>query len=508
MDATSMVMGKNPSNFANERDKVLLQKWGWLCEGIDQSYGPDWKWQRRNMAVMLENEMNHVKDEARKAGVFLTEATTASAVPDYVKFVFPLVRRVWANLVANGLVSVQPMSAPIGGVFYWEYKYGTSKGSVTAGQNMIENFDRFYSSERIYNELIATGTGAVANYVGNVSWTPVKPYDTFGQVGIEFVSTVGGAAERIYDADGSGNLTGGAGGSTIVYANGGYNITFSANVDAGAPVYANYWFSMEAASANVPEMNVEISLQPVQAWSRKIKALWSAESADDLRAMLGMDIETELVGGLASEVALEIDREIIQDLYVAATAGTNTESFDAAVPAGRSPVEHYSGIITKFDKLATEIHTRTKRGPGNFIVCAPNVNTILSALSRHGDFKGVLDTAQNPMQAAAGMGTGGRPEFPLPQAPQGYGIYQSGTLQNRWRVIVDPYFTAGKAVVGLKGTTFVDAGYTYAPYVPLQVTSTFLDPANFQARKGLRTRYATKLLNTNFYGSLSVTNAP
>ena len=255
-------------------------------------------------------------------------------------------------------------------------------------------------------------------------------------------------------------------------------------------------------------MNIEISLQPVQAWSRKIKALWSAESADDLRAMLGMDIEGELVGGLASEVALEIDREIVMDLYQAAADGTNTDSFDALVPAGRSPVEHYSGIITKFDKLATEIHTRTKRGPGNFIVCAPNVNTVISALSRHGDFRGVLDAATVPMQASPGMGTGGRPEFPLPQAPSGYGIYTSGTLQNRWRVIVDPYFPSGKALVGMKGTTFLDSGYTYAPYVPLQVTSTFLDPNNFQARKGLRTRYATKLLNSNFYGLLNVTNTP
>jgi hypothetical protein len=162
--------------------------------------------------------------------------------------------------------------------------------------------------------------------------------------------------------------------------------------------------------------------------------------------------------------------------------------------------------MTKLDKIATAIHTSTKRGPGNWVVCAPDVNTVFSALSRHGDFKGVYD--QNPIQPAVGYGTGGRPNFPLPQAPSGYGIYTSGTLQNRWRIIVDPYFPAGKAVVGLKGPSFLDSGYAYAPYQPLQVTSTFLDPANFQARKGLRTRYATKLLNSNFYGLLTVSNTP
>ena len=481
--------------------RILENKWAWLMDGVDG------KWERRTMSRLFENQMSHLKDEMRKTGV-LTEATTAAAIPDYVKFVFPLVRRVWANLFANGLVSVQPMSAPIGGVFFWEYKYGTTKGTITAGDNMIENFDRFYSSERVWNELIATGNGGTAAYAGTLAWLPVKPYDAFGQAGIEFTSLVSAAAVRIYDADGSGTLTGDTGGaSTVVYATGAYSITFSGNLDSAAPLYANYFFNMESASANVPEMNVEISLQPVQAWSRKIKALWSAESADDLRAMLGMDIEGELVGGLASEVALEIDREIVQDLYVAASAGTNIGTFNATVPAGRSPVEHYSGIITQFDKVATTIHTRTKRGPGNFVVCAPDVNTVISALSRHGDFHGILGN-NAPMQSSAGMGTGGRPDFPLPQAPSGYGIYTSGTLQNRWKIIVDPYFPAGKALVGLKGTTFLDSGYTYAPYVPLQVTSTFLDPANFQARKGLRTRYATKLLNTNFYGLVNVTNTP
>ena len=500
MEARQMLENVQGRMFNDEVANVLQNKWSRLIEGIDD------RWLRRSMARLYENQMAHLLDESKKSNL-LTEATAASAIPDYVKFVFPLVRRVWANLISNGLVSVQPMSAPIGGVFYWEYKYGTSKGTITANQNMIENFDANYSSERVYHETIGTGNGSTAHYTGTLSWFPVKAYDAFGSTGAEFVTTCGGVAKRIYDANGSGTLSGNTGAtSTLTLSSGVYDITFSANVDNGVPIYANYFFSMEASTSTVPEVNVDITLQPIQAWSRKIKTLWSAESADDLRAMLGMDIESELVGGTASEMQLEIDREIITDLKDAANAGVNKDTFDAAVPAGRSPIEHYSGILTYCDKISQRIHTDTKRGAGNFIVCAPDVKTVFSALARQGDFKGVYNPGQGA--TAPGMGTGGRPGFPLPTGPQGYGIFEAGTLQDRWRVFVDPYMEAGKAVIGLKGTTFLDAGYVYAPYVPMQVTSTFLDPNNFQARKGIRTRYATKLVNSKFYGQLTVNNTP
>ncbi len=486
--------------FNDEVANVLQEKWSPLLRGVND------RWERRCMARLFENQMAHLLDESKKSPL-LTEASTTAAIPDYVKFVFPLVRRVWANLIANGLVSVQPMSAPIGGVFFWEYKYGTSKGTITAGQNMIENFDSNYSSERVYHETVGTGNGSTAHYTGTLSWAPVKPYDAFGTAGIEFTTVVGGVAKRIYDGAGSGTLTGDTGAaSTVTYSSGAFDITFSGNVDNAIPIYANYFYSMEAATTTVPEVNVDIQLQPIQAWSRKIKTLWSAESADDLRAMLGMDIESELVGGTASEMQLEIDREIINDLKIAANAGVNKETFDAAVPAGRTPIEHYSGILTYCDKISQKIHTDTKRGGGNFIVCAPDVKTVFSALARHGDFKVIYNPGAGA--TAPGMGTGGRPGFPLPAGPQGYGIFEAGTLQDRWRVFVDPYMEAGKAIVGLKGTTFLDSGYVYAPYVPMQVTSTFLDPANFQARKGIRTRYATKLVNSKFYGQLTVTNTP
>jgi hypothetical protein len=474
----------------DEDVNVALQaKWGGMLEGIDD------RWTRRCMARLYENEMRHLATLQRK---HLTESTLAQNIPDLVKFVFPIIRKVWANLVANGLFSIQPMNSPIGGIFFWDYKYGTTKGTVTAGDNMIENFDRNYSSEYVEGESIGTG---VAAYNGTVAWKPVKAYG-LGQVGIEFLGTDGGGNTlRIYDPDGTGTLAGDTGAaSTIVYATGVYNITFSAVV---TDVVANYFFSMEALADNVPQVNVDIELEAIKAWSRKLKVLWSSEAADDMRAVLNMDIEPELTSGVASEIALGVDRELIMSAYGSGT--TNTDTFDAAVPPGRNQVDHFRNIMTTLEKVSGGINTATHRGPGNFIVCGPSVQPIFGALATHGDLVRVFD--QLP-QIPQGQGVTGRQAFPLPQAPTGYGVYPMGFLQNKWTVIVDPYFPSGKILVGLKGPMFTDSGLVYAPYVPLEMTAAFLDPADFTLRKGMRTRYAKKLVNNHFFGVITVTNLP
>lgn len=475
----------------DEDVNVALQaKWSGLLEGINDP------WMRRCMARLYENEMRHLGELKSR---HLTESTLAQNIPDLVKFVFPVIRRVWANLIANGLFSIQPMNSPIGGIFFWEYKYGTSKGTITANQNMIENFDKYYSSEYVQGEVIGAGPGT--NFTGTVAWKPVRAYG-LGQVGIEFLgTTAGGATLRIYDANGSGTLSGDIGApSTITHSSGVYNITFSAPV---TNVVANYYYSMEASSANVPQVNVDIQLEAIKAWSRKLKVLWSSEAADDMRAVLNMDIEPELTSGVASEIALGIDRELIDSAYTSGT--TNLATFDAAVPPGRNQVDHYRNINTVLEKVSGNINTMTHRGPGNFVVMGPSVQPIFGALATHGDLVRVFN--QLP-EIPAGQGVTGRQAFPLPQSPTGYGIYPMGFLQNKWTVIVDPYFPAGKILVGLKGPLFTDSGLVYAPYVPLEMTAAFLDPADFTLRKGMRTRYAKKLVNKNFYGIITVTNLP
>jgi hypothetical protein len=473
---------------------AVTKKWAPLLEGIHEPY------RRAATAILFENQMQHVRN--------LSENTTTGNFADFVKFVFPMIRRVWPNLIANNLVSIQPMTGPIGGIFTWEYKYGTSKGTITAGDNMIENFDRYYSSEYIYHEVIATGNGATANYTGNLSWTPVKPFISCpqAQVGLEFTTLVGTAAKRIYDPDGSGDLAGDTGAaSTITYSDGAYDITWDGNVDDKAPIYANYFFDMEGANVTVPQVYLDIGLDPIKVSSRKLKFLWSAEAADDLKAIHGMDAEGELVGGVASELALEIDRELIMDMYLGAAAGTNKESFDADVSGlSYSPVEHYMTLLTKIAKVSQEVGKQTLRGPGNWIVTSTRAASLFSAMETHGSFKSVFDGGSMP----AGQGTLGQPAPQPPTSPSGFGVYGLGVLQNRWTVYVDPLFPDDQIMIGLKGPTFLDSGMVYAPYVPLQVTPTFLDPDDQNFRKGMRTRYAKKLVNNKYYGLITCSNLP
>jgi len=470
----------------------LITKWAPLIEDVKDP------WMRRCMAILYENEMAHLKNMQRR---FLGESTTAAAVPDLVKFVFPVIRRVWPNLIANGLCSIQPTSSPIAGIFYWKYIYGTTKGTVVGGTTeMILNFDKWYSSEFVSGESIGAGPGT--NFGGTLAWKPVKAAG-LGQVGIEFLGTavVGGATLRIYDAAGTGTLTGDIGaGSTITHSSGVYNITFSAAVTG---VTANYYYDMESTANNVPQVNVDIDLEAIKVWSRKLKILWSSEASDDMRAVLNMDLEPELTAGVASEINLGVDREMIDGMY---TSGTlNTEVFDASVPPGRNQVDHYRNIITTIEKVSANINTRTHRGPGNFIIMGPSVQPIFGALATHGDLVRVYTALPElPM----GPGVTGRQTFPLPTAPTGYGIYTMGYLQNKWTVIVDPFFPTGKMLVGLKGPMFADAGLVYAPYIPMEMTAAFLDPADWTLRKGVRTRYAKKLVNRDFYGIITVNNTP
>lgn len=483
--------GLTEGTIADEKtNRTLMDKWNPL---IDSSWTP---WTRRCMARLYENTENQLR--AMQYTGPLMEATSASDIPDLVKYLFPKIRRVWSSLLANNLFSVQPMSSPIGGIFFWEYKYGTSKGTITAGDNMIANFDRYYTSEYVDSEAIGDGT----NLTGTLSWKPVKGYAT-GQVGIEFVGTADsdGSTKRIYDGDGTGTLTGDTGAaSTLVLATGVYDITFS---EAVSGVVANYFFSMEAASDNVPQMRANIILEPIKASSRKLKMLWSKEAQDDMMAVLNDSMDGQLTDGGINEMALEIDREILMTAYGSGT--TNTGVFDAAVPPGRTQVDHFRNITTVIEKVSGEIATRTKRGPGNFMIIGPSVQPVFGALATHGDLRVIYD---GPIMTPQGQGTQGRPFFQLPQAPNGYGIYPLGTLQSRWLVIVDPHFPSGKIMVGLKGELFADSGVVYAPYRPLEVTQSFYDPADFTIRKGLCTRYAKKVVNADFYGIITVTNLP
>mgnify|MGYP000255012841 CR=1 FL=1 len=450
---------------------ALERKWRPLLENINDPY------KRKVMAVLYENEADHLK--------YLTEETRTTNVGEFTKYIFPIIRRVWPNLIAHDLVSIQPMTAAVGAIFYYEIRYGTTKGRVTRGENIIEKLYPEYSSNQIIDELVGIGNGSATTFNATLGFKPVlaKSLNVFL------------AGTLVAIDDGAGNLAG-VGGSgvtgTINYDTGEISVTFPTAPPENAKITVNYKYNLEL-NPQIPEIYIDLAFSEVRAEPRKLKAIWSPEAAEDLRAFHGIDAEAELVAAMASEITLEIDRSIIYDILANATETTATWS--AAVPQGISDVEHYRSILTPISRISNEIHRKTLRGPANWIVTSPDVHSIISQLATYGFYRPIFAPAGSETHAPVeAIGT------------PGYGIYKAGTLQERWTVYVDPYFPRDKVLIGLKGRSFLDAGYVYAPYIPLQMTPTFFDPNDMSLKKGLRTRYATKLIRKEFYGVLTVTD--
>lgn len=460
----------------------LKKKWGRMLKGIRNEHTSNC------MAVLMENQANHLMS--------LTEDTKSTNVGSFLKFVFPVLRRVWPNLIANEIVSVQPMTAPVGGVFFYDLQYGTTKGKVTAGQTLIKDFNSTYSSETIDQEIIGVGDNSGKAFTSTLDFVPVKAGT------VQLLDTATGLAIGL--DDGIGGLTGtdSVGGiltGTVSYTTGSISVSYATAPHNAATVAATYLYNMEG-NTNVPQVNINIQLISIQAKTRKLKALWSSEAADDLKAFHGIDAEAEVVAGVAAEIALELDREIIMDLYNSAALFSPAFNL-AAIPSGVSEIYHIRSMVTTLTRASNSIHKSSLRGPANFLVTSPDVSAVIEQLETHGDFR--------PVFAAADADT----KAPVEQ-PHTFGVYKVGTLASKYTCYKDPYFPVsnggtgsgvGDVLMGYKGSTFIDAGFVWAPYIPLQITATFLDPADFTLRKGLRTRYATKMLRSEFYRRVRVT---
>lgn len=476
---------------------ALQNKWGEYLDGVP-SKSPQDRYTRGVMAMMYENQAQYLQN--------MNEDTRQSNVGTYTKFIFPVLRRVFPNLIANEIVSVQPMTAPVGAVFFLDWLYGTNKGQTAAGNVFPRDFDRDYSSEFINGEPLATGNAAPdfgpANAALNavLAFTPVRPLDTTNgySVVIKEVNALGTVIQTATD-NGLGTFTGNcAVGSVINYANGSItNFRFTVAPALGNRILCEYSYDGELNS-KIPQMSLDIKQAPVQAKPRRIKALWSSEAAEDLRALHGVDAEAELVAAVGQEMALEIDREIIQQLFAASVATTGT--FDRTPPAGISEVDHLRSMITVIATVSNLIHKKTLRAPANWIVTSPEVSALFAQLTTHGDFRPIFaGDPSTPYGQIDMIRPGG---MPVGQ----FGIYKAGTLQNKWMVYEDPFFTRDRLMVGYKGPSYLHAGFAFAPYIPMQLTPSFLDPSDMSWRKGMRSRYATKLLRAEFYGQVRVLN--
>ena len=254
----------------------------------------------------------------------------------------------------------------------------------------------------------------------------------------------------------------------------------------------------------IPEIDIKIESIAVTATTRKLRARWSPELAQDLNAYHSMDAEVELTQILSEQIALEIDREILNDLLVEAQganfywsrspgkfvnkrsgAAVQLASTLATGPQFTGTVrEWYETLVETIIDVANEIHRKTLRGSANFLVCSPEVATIFEA-----------SVLYKPSIKLDGQGQVGA-EFTL-------GAASIGSLSNRFTVYKDPYFPRNKILVGYKGGSYLETGYVYAPYVPLIVTPTIFAPEDFTPRKGVMTRYGKKMVRADFYGTVT-----
>ncbi|MFQ5352399.1 MAG: hypothetical protein ACE5D3_04920, partial [Candidatus Binatia bacterium] len=369
---------------------------------------------------------------------------------------------VYANLIAAELVSVQPLTAPTGLVFYFDIIYGSDKGNIKAGTKMFDSrrgpsTDLHYSDELVEAETIGTGAGGTGPFAATLSYVPVRP----GTV------EVTDGTETLTD-DGAGTITGSAGGSgTIDYATGAISVTFGAAVTTGDLVTTDYEFDMES-HADIPQLDIQLTSSPVVARSNKLRARWSLEAQQDLAAYHGINAEVEVVAFMGNEIAKEINYKIIRHLRSVAAASSVT--FDKTVPTALALVDHYAAFQQTLIEGGNNIFAATQRWNSNWVLGDIEVANIMEFM----------------------------PGFVSQPSPHGTtGVQRSGRLGGL-TVYKDPTYPTDEFLLGFKGGSYLEAGYVHAPYIGLYTTDTVvLD--DFLARKGMATRTAQKVINPHYY---------
>jgi len=609
----------------------LVEKWTrtGLLRGLDGV-------KRDNMARLLENQAAQVLRESNSLSQGGGNLASSGDLRGFTSIAFPIVRRVFGGLVANELVSIQPMSLPSGLLFYLDYTYGTDVGgnadlqtgeipaggaaTYKAGQSIYQNptgkgiqsgslatggqYDLVGTTfTKVHKKTNSVNIVAKGAYAGTAAWqSGVNAFAT-GSDGIllQFDPQVANLIEA--DAadgalDGAGqfqfvmvradSLTAGSGinfdatqvkdvslfsgdlataGLAVIpdTMQGGQNLVnvrrlnqlgtwngsvFTPNALAdttltstvvltvvsgalvdglGTSVNLSASFAIADAFATpgasgdtlvipsfesnfaaaptpiIPEIDIKIESIAVTASTRKLRARWSPELAQDLNAYHSLDAEVELTQILSEQIALEIDREILNDLLTQANGANyywsrspgkfvnKATGAEIARSSTLNPGPQFTGTVREWYEtltetvidVANEIHRKTLRGSANFMVVSPDVATILEA-----------SVLYKPSYSLDGQGQVGS-SFSIGATP-------IGSLSNRFTVYKDPYFPRNKILIGYKGGSYLETGYVYAPYVPLIVTPTIFAPEDFTPRKGVMTRYGKKMVRSDFYGTVTV----
>jgi len=465
------------------------------------------------MASLLENQ--HKAWDPKNRTVLFEDITTTGNVADFTRFALPLIRKSYARLISDNLVGVQPMSQPASLIFYIRYRYALSKGQTVAGtqimrQNTSQAFakqngwalDPYYSSQQVRDEDLTT---AAASDGGTISGTLQHRPILAGTVVVNIFEAdqltencdnlvpflqvtfdADGAVDVVItrdDTDVTSGLTVDTTNSTFDSSDGSVTVILTGGaIPTGAFARANYEYDLEANPFQ-PELTLSIDSDSVAAVTRKLKTAWSLEAAQDLKAVHNIDAESTLTDLMADEMVAEIDREIINDLIIAAAIRAQ-HNFATAAGASVNFTDRNIALLYKVLEVANIIHRTTLRGPANWMVTSADISSKFEQLN---DFRGSDAFVDEGLDI---------------------GIMNAGTIQGKMHLYKDPLFPNCKILLGYKGGSVLDAGYFYAPYIPLLSTPTVLDPNSFTPNKGIMTRYGKKLIEDGglYYGVVTVSN--
>lgn len=528
--------GMGETNRSHE-NKALISKWSrtGLLEGLGD------KQEEATVSVLLENQAKQLLKE----GSATTAGTAGSGYEQWTGVALPLIRRVYAEIAAKEFVSVQPMNLPSGLVFYLDFKYANDKnpfGFDPEGKNQTGTLqgvtdttgdpsDGLYGAGRFgYSVNTLTTLAAVVN-TGSVSQGDVNydgdftaSVDQYASIAVP-LSSLSSSNGTAYDAEGvrSFQLSSGSGAgrqldvieafTKVVGSNLQFIVTGSAVTGMGFNAHVSFSlqptnddrgdFEAKPVSAtnrdldtdlNIPSIELQMRSIPVTAKTRKLKASWTPEFAQDLNAYHSVDAEGELTSMLSEYVSMEIDLEIL-DMLITSAASTDfwsakvgqefnsaTSAFEQSQFNGQAYIQGtwFSTLGTKVQKISNEIHAKTLRGGANFLVCSPKISTILELIPGY----------------AATDGTG--------KAKYAMGVRQVGAINNAYDVYKNPYMQENTILMGFRGSQFLETGAVYAPYVPLMLTPLVYDPKNFTPRRGVMTRYAKLVTRPEFYGKINV----
>jgi len=420
---------------------------------------------RRNVtAVLLENTERDLKETAVNAlsGTYAqggpnTDVTSLGNMAGFSPVMISLVRRAMPNIIAYDIASVQPMSGPTGLVFAMRSKY-VSNGNLSAVEALYNEPDTDFSGARP----VTGSTDRTASSVGAGGLTGDTEVSDAGSPAAEGGRVHGGGYGDWGPTGGSQPLTD----------------PLSSNYSVGGGMKSTELERRGEAGTPFSEMAFTIDKGTVTAQARALKAEYTMELAQDLKAVHGLDAESELSNILSSEIMGELNREVIRTAYLTAERGVDVDNSVTNTANGRWMVERFKYLVYNIETEANRVAKRTRRGKANFLICSTNVASALS-------LAGLLDYSGPFNNNGMAM-------------PDETGDLFVGTLNGRIKVYVDPFVTADYCMVGYKGSNAYDAGLFYCPYVPLQMMRA-TDPNTFQPKIAFKTRYgmATNPYNVN-----------